>query len=151
MKPQVVVSYWIPVIAWMGLIFVASTDLMSGEHTSRFIGPFLLWLNTQTSPEMIAKVQFLVRKAAHVTEYAILAMLLFRALVQRSTARVWQAALVVLIAAGYATLDEFHQSFVASRTGSPGDVLIDTSGALLGAAIYWSFRRRRTQAMIASV
>jgi VanZ family protein len=48
-----------------------------------------------------------------------------------------------LIAAVYAALDEFHQSYVASRTGSPWDVLIDCAGALAGVLIYWRMIRNR--------
>ena len=48
---------------------------MSAEHTSRFLVPFLLWLKPGISVETVALIQFCVRKAAHLTEYAILALL----------------------------------------------------------------------------
>ena len=73
-------KYWLPVLIWLGFIFLGSTDLMSAEHTSRFIAPFLRWLRPDISAEAIAHVQFFVRKCAHVTEYAVLAMLLWRGL-----------------------------------------------------------------------
>ena len=131
-------KYWLPVIAWMLLIFAASTDLMSAQHTSRFIGPFLVWLKPDVSLDQIRAVQFVVRKAAHVTEYAILAALLMRAFYGGVRAVRWRHAIgALLIASTYAALDEFHQSFVASRTGSPRDVLIDASGAALGAVVSW--------------
>jgi VanZ family protein len=140
------VKYWLPVIAWMFLIFLASGDLMSAEHTSRFIGPFLLWLNPAISVETIAEFQFCVRKAAHVTEYAILALLLCRAVSRgtnlmraRSTLLgVWIAC--VLVAAG----DEFCQSFVESRGASPWDVMIDSAGAIFGLLIYSRFVRGKS-------
>ena len=127
----------------MLVIFVASTDLMSAQHTSRFIGPFLRCLVPDISLEDITAVQFGVRKAAHVTEYAILAFLMARALHGGTTAFLLRdGAIAFLIASGYAALDEYHQSFVASRTGSPRDVLIDASGAALGVLIYrWGTRR----------
>ena len=146
MNARLLVWYWMPVIAWMTLIFIASTDLMSGEHTSRFIGPFLQWLMRDVSPATIAAVQLIVRKLAHVTEYAILAMLLFRAVLARGKRTVVQPGIVLLIAASYAALDEFHQSFVASRTGSPRDVAIDICGAMVGLLIYWRFAGRKTPA-----
>ena len=129
----------------MLLIFIASTDLMSAQHTSRFIGPFLRWLIPDISLEGITAVQFAVRKAAHVTEYGILAFLLARALHRGTGAFGWRKGGIALaIAAGYAALDEYHQSFVASRTGSPRDVLIDASGAALGILVYrWATRRGR--------
>ena len=139
-------KYWLPVIAWMLLIFIASTDLMSAQHTSQIIGPFLLWLKPDISPEGIRAVQFAVRKAAHVTEYAILAALLVRAFHGGArTVRWTHVTGAVSIASTYAALDELHQSFVASRTGSPADVLIDAAGAALGAcAFWWVITRRRT-------
>ena len=128
-------KYWMPVAIWLGVIFFCSTDFMSAEHTSRIIEPLLRWLRPNISPEAIALVQFLVRKAAHVTEYAILAMLLWRATVgginvERKMAillvNVWLAATLV------AALDEYHQSFVPSRGAAWGDVLIDSGGAIFG-------------------
>ena len=149
-KVRTFLEFWLPVLAWMLVIFAASTDLMSAQHTSRFIGPFLLWVNPNLSAESIAQVQFAVRKAAHVTEYAILAALTLRALHRGVGAlRIEHVASAFLIASGYAALDEYHQSFVASRTGSPIDVAIDASGALLGVVICWWViaRRRRRQAI----
>ena len=130
--------YWLPVAAWMLLIFAASTDLMSAKNTSGFISQILRWWDPEISLESIRAVQFGVRKAAHVTEYAILAGLLLRALHAGWRAVRLRHALIALgVAAAYAALDEYHQSFVASRTGSPRDVLIDMSGALVGVAICW--------------
>jgi VanZ family protein len=142
-------KYWLPVIAWMVFIFIGSSDLLSAEHTSRYIGPFLRWFAPDISDPTIASVQLFVRKCGHLTEYAILAGLLFRAL-RRNPSDFRRAAVFgFLISAIYAALDEFHQSFVTSRTGSPFDVLIDCTGALValvlcslvGGAI---LRRRKT-------
>ena len=151
MNGRTFVWYWMPVIAWISLIFVASTDLMSGQQTSRFIGPFLHWLMPDISPANIAAVQFAVRKAAHVSEYAVLAILVLRGLVAGGERRRWQVWLVVAIAASCASLDEFHQSFVASRTGSPRDVAIDISGALAGLLLYvWATRRKAVASITAT-
>lgn len=139
--------YWIPVAAWMLLIFLASGDLMSAEHTSRFLVPFLRWIAPEISPATVASIQFLIRKCAHLTEYAILAVLLWRA-VDRGQHRFRRAAaLAFVIASLYAALDEYHQSFVPSRTGALQDVAIDCVGALLGLALCflaarWAARRK---------
>lgn len=139
------VKYWVPAIAWMLLIFVMSGDLMSAEHTSRFLVPFLRWIAPGISPETVVLIQLFVRKAAHLTEYAVLAILLCRAFLRGTNAKWTRPALFasawtvcVLVAAG----DEFHQSFVLARTGSPGDVLIDCAGAVLGLLTCWRMRRR---------
>lgn len=138
------VRYWLPVIGWLAIIFVGSTDLMSAEQTSRIIGPLLRWLKPDVSAETIARVQFFVRKGAHVSEYAILAALLWRALGQR---RQWKMSILTLATlfacALFAVSDEFHQSLVASRTASPVDVLIDICGALIALALCWLVQIRK--------
>lgn len=131
MKVPRFVSKWMPVIAWMLLIFIGSSDALSAEHTSRFIVPFLRWLDPQISFATIAAVHLAIRKLGHLTEYGILAVLLWRALrgtlLSRTT---WiLAGCAFVVAALFAVSDEFHQSFVPTRTASPHDVLIDCIGA----------------------
>jgi VanZ family protein len=132
-----IAKYWMPAILWMALIFVGSTDILSAEHTSRFLVPFLRWLDPQISLAALNATQIMVRKLGHVTEYAILAALLWRAF--RGGA--WRTKmsmlfLVVLASCGlFAASDEFHQSFIPSRTSSFQDVMIDICGALIGLAI----------------
>jgi VanZ family protein len=136
---------WLPVFGWMIFIGINSTDLMSAEHTSRFIGPFLRWFEPNVSESTIASVQFFVRKCAHLTEYAILAALLYRAL-RRGQERLLRPAIpAFFIAAICAALDECHQSFVSSRTGTPWDVAIDCVGALIGPSIYAVIRHRKSR------
>jgi len=139
-------KYWLPVLIWMLLIFIGSTDLMSAEQTSRIIGPFLRWIKPDISAQAIAQVQLIVRKSAHVTEYAILAALLWRALRLGTMWRLKMSISFVLVSVScalFAVSDEFHQSFVPSRTASPQDVMIDICGALLGLGICSVFARRR--------
>jgi hypothetical protein len=73
-------KFWLPAFLWMALIFLASTDLGSTQHTSRIIGPLLQFFWPDISAEAIQAVQLAVRKALHLTGYAILAALLWRAL-----------------------------------------------------------------------
>src|SRR5882724_4140235 len=73
-------KYWLPLLIWLVVIFVGSTSVMSAEHTSRYIVPFLLWLKPGISPKAIWTILVVTRKCAHVIEYAILALLLWRAL-----------------------------------------------------------------------
>lgn len=119
-------------------MFVGSTDILSAEHTSRFLVPFLRWLDPQISWAALNAIQITVRKLAHVLEYAILATLLWRALRggTRLTLKVGILfAVAWLVCAIFAASDEFHQSFVSSRTASGTDVMIDICGALIGLAI----------------
>jgi len=138
-------KYWLPVLAWMIFIFIGSTDLLSAEHTSRFIGPFLRWFAPDVSDATVGSVQLVVRKCAHLTEYAILAALLFRAFRQSQPRLGRSLAMSLFIAAVYAALDEFHQSFIASRTASLWDVLVDCIGAAGGLALNSLFRNRKSK------
>ena len=143
-RPTRFLRYWLPPILWVVVILVASTDLMSAQHTSRFIGPFLRWLVPDIGPEAVLQVQLVVRKTAHVLEYALLAMLLLRAFrAGQGSVRWSHIGRAVAVAALCAATDEFHQSFVASRTGSPADVLIDISGAIAGVAVFTLLVRRK--------
>ena len=65
MSTRTFVSYWVPVIAWMILIFAGSTDVLSAEHTSRFLVPFLRWLDPEISFATIAHINIVLRKLAH--------------------------------------------------------------------------------------
>jgi VanZ family protein len=133
------IKYWLPLLIWLAVILLASGDLMSAEHTSRFLTPFLLWFNPHISLESLTLIHICARKGAHLIEYAILALLLCRAVFRgtkpkwsRSTMFVGAWIACVLMAAG----DEFRQSFVDSRGASPWDVMIDCLGALIGLLIY---------------
>jgi VanZ family protein len=138
---------WLPVIVWVGVIFLGSADLMSAEHTSRFIIPFLRWLKPDISAETLASIHFIVRKCTHVGEYAILALLLLRAatLITNSKRSIPILYLSVLgVSLIVAATDEFHQTFVASRGASVQDIMIDSSGAVLGLVIASIIRMSRS-------
>ena len=137
-------KYWLPLLIWVCVIFVGSTSIMSSEHTSRYIVPFLLWLKPGMSPKAIWTILVVVRKCAHVIEYTVLALLLWRAL--RSIPTLCTRTFVVFGAvllgcALFAASDEFHQTFVKSRTPSVHDVLLDVGGAFLGLLIGTTFAR----------
>src|SRR3989442_11285364 len=115
----------------MGVIFWLSTDAGSAQQTSRLLMPVLTWLLPGATPLQLDALHVLTRKAAHVTEYAILAALWFRALVRGhagSAPTVAWGALAISVAWAFA--DEAHQSFVISRTASLRDVAIDSAGVL---------------------
>jgi hypothetical protein len=138
-------KYWLPLLIWLGVIFLGSTSVMSTENTSRYIVPFLLWLKPGMSPHAIWIILIVARKCAHVTEYMVLGLLLWRALrsiptLRTKTFMVFGA--VLMGCALFAASDEFHQRFVKSRTPSVRDVLLDAGGALLGLMIGSSFARR---------
>jgi VanZ family protein len=115
-------SLWAPPIALMGVIFALSAqpDLSSGLGTADLV----------------------LRKIAHMAEYGLLVFLWWRALRTRAPAR---AAIAAAFAIGlaYAATDEYHQSFVEGRHGTPVDVLVDAAGM---AAVAWLLLRRERAA-----
>ncbi len=136
-------KYWFPVLGWMVVIFSASGDRKSAQHSSRLIEPFLRWLFPDLSTDTVGLIVLLVRKCAHVTEFAILALLIWRALrgSLTPTARAWSWSMARnawLLVVLYAASDEFHQWFVPERQASGWDVLIDATGAAAGLGVLWA-------------
>ena len=152
-------KYWLPVVLLMALMAGMSTGLGQVSNSSRIIGPILRWFAPEISPELEGRIVFLIRKNAHVAEYAVLAALAWRALrkPQRGDRRPWSAKTAcqaVMFAACFATTDEIHQSFHPSRQGQFADVVLDTFGAALGITlvwIVWRLRRRSSPNLPASV
>ena len=141
-------QYWLPVALWMLIIFGFSTNAGAPRNTSRIIGPILRWLNPDIADETVYGIQLVVRKGAHFTEYAVLALLCWRARRKpvRDDVRPWnwsEAGMALLVAVLFAASDEWHQSFVPSREGSLRDVLIDSTGATLGLLALWRWGRWR--------
>ena len=134
-----------PLILWIGFIFFLSSDQGSMTQTSRFIGPLLHFLFPTAPEETIQLYHFYIRKAAHVTEYAILALFAWRAFSSGRTiarAYLWLSCMVLVVI--IASIDEFNQSFEPSRGSSPYDVLLDVTGGIAALAvlsIVLSFRR----------
>ena len=138
------VKYWLPAFAWASVISVLSTDTFSSEHTSRFIFPVLRWLFPHASEPTLELMHAVIRKSAHFTEYFMLSLLLTYGLLGNDGTWNWRRAIwAIVIAAGYASLDEFHQSFVPSRTASPWDALLDTVGASFGQIFLWLWNAAR--------
>src|SRR5213592_4814782 len=107
------VSLWLPVAAWAAVIFALSSvpSLSSG----------------------LGDWDYVLRKCAHMTEYALLAALLYRALDRELPA--------FLAALAYAVSDEVHQHFVHGRHATPVDVAIDAVGILAGLLVWERGRR----------
>lgn len=122
---------WAPLLLWIGVIFFFSSPEGSFNQTSRIIGPLLHFFFPDITAETQNLVHFYVRKAAHLTEYLILGILACRAFLSW---RYWPV-LAFLLAVAVACADEFNQSFIATRTSSPYDVLLDVSGGVIGIAV----------------
>lgn len=140
----------------MALIFFASSDSNSSEHSSSLLEPLLYWLFPHLQQAQIEGIHYISRKLAHLTEYAILALLLWRAIRNTHGEKLptmvevkqlfpsingpwkWkEAGFALSIVLLYASIDEFHQMFVPNRTPMFSDVCIDTCG---GAAALMALR-----------
>jgi len=133
-QQRVFTRYWLPVLLWMLLIYGGSGSLLSSQQTSRFLKPLIHWLFPSLPEASVDRTVGLIRKGGHVAEYAVLAVLVWRARRRspNSEARLWawrDARWAFGLAVAYAATDELHQAFVPSRTGSGWDVLVDASGA----------------------
>jgi VanZ family protein len=135
-------KYWLPAICVAIVISLFSTHYFSAQETARVILPILRWFFPSASPRMLRLMHFGIRKLAHVTEFGIFSVAIFHGV--RGPRNGWNlnwAIVTLLIAAAYAGLDEWHQSFVPLREPSLRDVLIDTTGALLAQILVWAYAK----------
>ena len=91
--------------------------------------------NDNNRDSMIESVQFPIRKAAHMTEYAVLSVLIMLALIVDGLKGIRLPVISAIIATVFAATDEFHQKFVPGRYGCLRDVLIDAAGSIIGLMI----------------
>ena len=130
-----VLKTWIAAILWLIVIAIESTAWLSSNNTSRILYPLLHFL-FGVDPIRFEGWHFYIRKGGHVVGYAVLSILLFRA--WRATLPAlenikWKprwANIAILGTALVASLDEWHQSFIPSRTGRWQDVVLDTCAGI---------------------
>ena len=145
-----VLKAWIAAILWLVVIAIESTALLSANNTSRILYPILHYLFGMDWPTF-HYWHFYIRKGGHVVGYAILSLLLFRA--WRATLPPmnnlkWTprwATIALLGTALVASLDEWHQSFIPSRTGRWQDVVLDTSAGLAAQILIYLWWKSRTE------
>ncbi len=134
---------YVPLLLWIGVIFFFSSGQGAATQTSRIIRPLLEFLFPAASFETIAFYHGIIRKFAHLFEYAVLGLLATRAFVRPTITYLPFIAAAVLVFV-VAVLDETSQSSNPARTGSPYDVLIDLVGGLLAiGSSYLIYRRRK--------
>jgi len=123
--------YWWPALVWAVVISLFSTGLFKSDNTRHLIIPILRFFLPHASAETLDFLHHIIRKCGHLTEYFILSMLILRGIRagEKGLYLRW-VRVTILIVAGYAALDEYHQSFVPGRTAAVGDVLIDTTGGI---------------------
>jgi VanZ family protein len=137
---------WWPAILWAAIIFSLSTDIFSSEHTAIVFSPILHWVVPSLSDQQFDIIHHFIRKSAHFAEYFIFCLLLYRGVRGSRPGWRWIWGLSAwFTAAAYSALDEVHQAFVASRTASPYDSLLDSVGALCALAFLYLWFRFKTQ------
>ena len=137
------VEYWLPLLAWLLLIFFFSTDTFSSDESSRIIVPLLRLLAPSLSLESLDFLHAVIRKLGHVTEYFVLAVLTYRSITYDRADLLnakWRTLCCVVFAAA---LDEVHQRFTLFRTGSPVDVGYDCLGAVWALWLMAAYETRR--------
>lgn len=143
-NPQSAMIYWLPALVWLAAIFYFSTDTFSGDNTGSLFYRLARMAIPSLTLEQFAPIHFFIRKTAHFTEYALLALLLFRAF-RAGRATKWRSRWALwswLIVVVYALTDELHQGFTRYRVGSMQDSLTDIAGGTVALLWLWWWRRR---------
>ena len=138
-----------PLLLWMAFIFACSTDVAATKNTRPAVGGIVRrlfpGLARRLSERLLERIDWNIRKTCHISEYAILAVLAYRAVaLGQSSFSKRQVVLPFLIGVLYAASDEYHQSFYASRRGTAADVTFDTFGVTLGLVLCLWHRAART-------
>lgn len=121
---------WALCALWMAVIFSMSamTGKASGETSGVLARIIAALVSLFSGTADMTELEYIIRKGAHLTEFAVLFVLYCRALCLSGVRKAGLLALMMTIA--YAATDELHQYFVPGRAASPVDVMIDACGAL---------------------
>jgi VanZ family protein len=134
---------WVPTALWLATIATFSTDIFSSAHTGQILMKIIHVIYGPISHQTFALVHAYIRKAAHFSVYGILSGFAFYSWRATVPGRLrWSfkwSVLALALTLLTASLDEFHQSFVPSRTASPQDVLLDMMGAMFVQIVIASF------------
>ena len=137
------ILWWGVTLAWAALIFYLSTRTFSPTFSSGLLSWMLHFLHLQVSTGTFELLHTLLRKLAHLTEYAIFALLLYGSPHEKRLGH-WEprrAAICIAMAAAYSLTDEFHQWFVPGRHASLGDCGLDTIGATLAMVVPYAWNQ----------
>lgn len=140
---RVFLRYWLPAFAWLAAVLFFSGESLAATNTGQFLRKLTQALGLQLTDDTLLLLHFGIRKAAHVCVYALLSALWFRA--WRGGNGGWRMqwalpALVVCLLT--ASADETRQAFTPGRGGSPWDVALDMSGAVLAQVVIAARVRR---------
>jgi VanZ family protein len=135
--------WWLATLAWAAEIFYLSTPTFSGSFSQSLLTQLLDSLHLSVSPDVLDILDSMLRKFAHLTEYAIFGLLLYRSFGRKDGFR-WRPRLAswcVLAASAYSLTDELHQVFSPGRHASLIDCGIDTTGAAIAMLLVYGGSR----------
>lgn len=145
---------WLPALIWLALIAVESTTLLSAENTGRWLYSLFHFL-TGVDTARFAVWNHYLRKTGHFVGYFTLSFLLFRAWRatlpsdgiggRRNEWSIRWSRLAFFMAALVACLDEWHQAYLPSRTGTLRDVRLDSAAAFTAQIVIFLFLRNRSK------
>jgi VanZ family protein len=147
-----ITSAWLPVLLCILAISQESTIAFGADHTSQPLQHFFEFFFGPFTRSQWWRWHFIIRKCGHFLGYGILSLSWFRAFWMSTRLveplhrrRAWAHAMAMVGTLLVASADEFHQTFLPNRTGTPVDVLIDCSGAALLQVLAWLWMRRRVR------
>jgi VanZ family protein len=144
---------WTAAILWLILIAIESTPWLSAQNTGHALYQLLVSFFGPVSASGVTVANAVLRKVGHVVGYGILSWLLFRA--WRATLGSYRAVawalpwsvIAFFMTAAVASLDEWHQTFLPSRTGALHDVILDSASALAVQILLFLILRKRGAAV----
>jgi VanZ family protein len=146
---------WTAAILWLILIVIESTPWFSAQNTGHALYQLLTSFFGPVNVSGVSVANAVLRKVGHVTGYGILSWLLFRA--WRVTLGSFRAAawalpwsvIAFFMTAAVASLDEWHQTFLPTRTGTIHDVYLDSASALAVQILLFAILRKRRGTAVA--
>ena len=145
------VSAWLPVAVAIALIALESTEFLGSDHTSHPLRVLFESIFGPVSTEQWEIVHHLIRKCGHFFGYGAVGLAWLRAwwMTLPHSRFLHDACLALLGTALVASADEYHQTFLPNRTGTPWDVLLDCCGAIVWLSMVYVFMRVRAPRKLA--
>jgi VanZ family protein len=150
-RPNLLRAWW-PAVAWVGIITIESTDLFSSRNTGSVLYTLLTHLFGTLDFHKFDIFHHYLRKTGHVVGYGMLGLLLlrgWRATLDQNRTQLGRTAILSWLGTAFvASMDEWHQSYIPSRTGTWKDAVLDSVAGLvfLLVAYFWLRRSRQISA-----
>jgi VanZ family protein len=147
---KLALEYWAPLLVWILIIFMFSTDAFSFNETSKIIVPILTFFFPHLTLQQLNLWHGVIRKLGHITEYFILALFAYRSIRHEQPDAAQAKLMTIMFIAFAAAFDEIHQRFTAFRTPSPVDVGYDCLGAVCALWLITTYEtwRLRTRSVL---